>query len=97
VVVVKSSYRIFDSIWEGKPTRVVDRRGAQQWREKYDRPEADLHPVLTRCQLNFGNPCVYWLNNSKPSQLYALVQDWEQGKLARPDVPILPRPIPLQR
>jgi hypothetical protein len=87
VGVVKSSYRIFDSIWEGKPTGVVDRRGAQQWREKYEHPEADLHPVLTRCQLNLGNPSVYWINNSKPSQLYAFVQEWEQGKLARPDVP----------
>jgi hypothetical protein len=27
------------------------------------------------------------INNSKPSQLYAFVQEWEQGKLTRPQVP----------
>jgi len=87
VGVVRGSFRIFDSIWEGKPTGVVDRKGAQQWREKYERPEADLHPVFERCHLNLGNPSVYWINNSKPSQLYAFVQEWEQGKRARPNVP----------
>lgn len=87
VGVLKSSFRIFDSTWEGKPTGVVDLKGAQQWRDRYHHPEADLHPVFNRCQLNFGNPSVYWINNSKPSQLYAFVQEWEQGKLARPQVP----------
>lgn len=87
VGVVRSSFRIFDSFYEGKPTGVVDLKGAQQWREKYDRPAADLHPVFARCHLNLGNPSVYWINNSKPSQLYAFLQEWEQGKLARPAVP----------
>ncbi len=87
VGVLKSSFRIFDSTWEGKPTGVVDLKGAQQWRDRYHHPEADLHSVFTRCQLNFGNPSVYWINNSKPSQLYAFMQEWEQGKLARPQVP----------
>ncbi|HEY9171225.1 MAG TPA: hypothetical protein VI136_02970 [Verrucomicrobiae bacterium] len=86
VGVLRSSFRIFDSIWEGKPTGVVDLNGARQWRAKYDHPEADLHPVFTRCHLNLGNPSVYWINNSKPSQLYAFVQEWEQGKRARPQV-----------
>jgi len=86
VGVVGSSFRIFDSRWEGKPTGVVDLTGAKQWREKYDNPRADLHPVFERCGLNLGNPSVYWINNSKPSQLYAFLQEWEQGKLARPDV-----------
>jgi hypothetical protein len=86
VGVVKSSFRIFDSIWEGKPTGVVDLNGAKQWREKYNNPSADLHPVFKRCNLNFGNPSVYWINNSKPSQLYAFMQEWEQGKMARPEV-----------
>ena len=86
VGVVRSSFRIFDSFWEGKPTGVVDLTGAKQWREKYQQPDADLHPVFKRCNLNFGNPSVYWINNSKPSQLYAFVQEWEQGKLARPQV-----------
>ncbi|HEY5913997.1 MAG TPA: hypothetical protein VJA21_25695 [Verrucomicrobiae bacterium] len=87
VGVVRSSFRIFDSIWEGKPTGVVDLKGAKQWREKYEVASADLHPVFNRCNLNLGNPSVYWINNSKPSQLYAFVQEWEQGKLARPGVP----------
>lgn len=87
VGVVRSSFRIFDSTWEGRPTGVVDERGAAEWRRKYDNPAADLHPVFERCHLNLGNPSVYWINNSKPSQLYAFVQEWEQGKLARPDVP----------
>ena len=86
VGVVKSSFRIFDSFWEGKPTGVVDLKGAKQWRDKYNDPAADLHPVFKRCNLNFGNPSVYWINNSKPSQLYAFVQEWEQGKLARPQI-----------
>ncbi len=86
VGVVKSSFRIFDNFWEGKPTGVVDLKGAKQWRDKYNDPAADLHPVFKRCNLNFGNPSVYWINNSKPSQLYAFVQEWEQGKLARPQI-----------
>ncbi|HPS03573.1 MAG TPA: hypothetical protein PLA90_18725, partial [Candidatus Sumerlaeota bacterium] len=85
--VVRSSFRIFDSIWEGKPTGSVDLTGAKQWREKYNNPTADLEPVFKRCNLNFGNPSVYWINNSKPSQLYAFLQEWEQGKLARPQTP----------
>lgn len=48
VGVVKSSFRIFDSIWEGKPTGVIDLTGAKQWREKYNLPEADLHSVFKR-------------------------------------------------
>ena len=87
VGVLKSSFRIFDSLWEGKPTGVIDLTGARQWREKYNNPAADLHSVFQRCHLNFGNPSVYWINNSKPSQLYAFVQEWEQGKLARPQAP----------
>jgi hypothetical protein len=87
VGVLKSSFRIFDSMWEGKPTGVVDLNGAKQWRAKYDNPTADLAAVFKRCNLNLGNPSVYWINNSKPSQLYAFVQEWEQGKLARPQVP----------
>ncbi len=85
--VVRSSFRIFDSIWEGKPTGSVDLTGAKQWREKYNNPAADLEPVFQRCNLNLGNPSVYWINNSKPSQLYAFLQEWEQGKLARPQTP----------
>ncbi|HEY3415053.1 MAG TPA: hypothetical protein VGM51_18620 [Armatimonadota bacterium] len=87
VGVVNTSFRIFDSVLDGKPTGVVDESGARQWRGKYDHPSADLNPVFSRCDLNFGNPSVYWINNSKPSQLYAFVQEWEQGKLARPQVP----------
>ena len=87
VGVVKSSFRIFDSRWNGKPTGVSDLTGAKQWRDKYNNPSADLREVFQRCNLNFGNPSVYWINNSKPSQLYAFLQEWEQGKLARPQVP----------
>jgi len=87
VGVLRSSFRIFDSFWEGKPTGSVDLTGAKQWREKYNNPSADLHAVFNRCNLNLGNPSVYWINNSKPSQLYAFLQEWEQGKLARPQVP----------
>ena len=87
VGVLNYSFRIFDSFWEGKPTGVIDLNGAKQWRQKYSNPAADLHPVFKRCNLNLGNPSVYWINNSKPSQLYAFLQEWEQGKLARPEVP----------
>ena len=84
VGVLRSSFRIFDSFWDGKPTGVVDLQGAKQWRAKYDDPSADMAPVFRRCNLNYGNPSVYWINNSKPSQLYAFMQEWEQGKLACP-------------
>jgi hypothetical protein len=87
VGVLRSSFRIFDSIYEGKPTGVVDRNAAKQWRDKYDHAADDLAPVFERCGLNLGNPSVYWIGNSKPSQLYAFLQEWEQGKIARPDVP----------
>jgi len=87
VGVLKSSFRIFDGRWEGKPTGVSDLNAAKQWRQKYEDPAADMASVFERCNLNFGNPSVYWINNSKPSQLYAFLQEWEQGKLARPAVP----------
>jgi hypothetical protein len=87
VGVLRASFRIFDSVWEGKPTGAVDLTGARQWRDKYNNPSADLHPVFQRCNLNLGNPSVYWINNSKPSQLYAFMQEWEQARLARPQVP----------
>lgn len=90
VGVVRSSFRIFDSIDNGTPTGVVDARAAKQWRDKYDHPADDLAPVFARCGLNFGNPSIYWVNNSKPSQLYAFLQEWEEGKLARPDTPDVP-------
>ena len=72
VGVVNASFRIFDNFREGKPTGAVDLNGAKQWRDKYDNPTADLNSVFKRCNL---------------SQLYAFVQEWEQGKLARPQVP----------
>jgi hypothetical protein len=87
VGVINTSFRIFDSFWEGKPTGVVDLDGARQWRQKYNNPSADVSPVFKRCNLNFGNPAVYWIGNSKPSQLYAFLQEWEEGKLACPNVP----------
>ena len=89
VGVVRSSFRIFDNFYEGRPTGVVDLNGAKYWKDKYASREAaaaDIHPVFGRCNLNMGNPSVYWINNSKPSQLYAFLQEWEQGKLARPDI-----------
>lgn len=61
--------------------------GAAQWKKHYDHPDANVHPVMSRCHLNFGNPSVYWINNSKPSQLYAFLQEWEEAKLARPSQP----------
>ena len=87
VGVLRSSFRIFDSSWEGKPTGVTDLNGAKHWRDKYANASADIAPVFKRCNLNYGNPSVYWINNSKPSQLYAFLQEWEQGKLACPQVP----------
>jgi hypothetical protein len=87
VGVVNASFRIFDSLQDGNPTGVADLNGAKQWRDKYNHPTDDLAPVFKRCNLNYGNPSVYWINNSKPSQLYAFLQEWEEGKLARPDVP----------
>jgi hypothetical protein len=86
VGVLRASFRIFDGIADGKPTGSVNLASAKQWRDKYEQPAADLHPIFERCNLNYGNPSVYWINNSKPSQLYAFMQEWEQAKLARPKV-----------
>lgn len=77
------SFRIFDYNASG----VVDLAGAAQWKSHYDHPGANMHPVMARCNLNFGNPSVYWVNNAKPSQLYAFLQEWEEAKLARPNQP----------
>jgi hypothetical protein len=87
VGVLNASFRIFDGRYEGKPTGVVDLNAAKLWRDKYNDPAADISEVFKRCNLNYGNPSVYWIDNSKPSQLYAFVQEWEQGKLARPETP----------
>lgn len=84
--VLNSSFRIFDGRWEGKPTGGVDLNAAKQWRDKYKKPKEDINPIFTRCNLNYGNPSVYYIGNSKPSQLYAFVQEWEQAKLAMPNV-----------
>ena len=85
--VTSFSFRIFDQIDEkGRPTGVTDLKGAKQWREKYNNPEAELHPIFRRCNLNIGIPAVYWGNYARPSQLYAFLQEWELAKLARPEV-----------
>jgi len=81
--VTPHSFRIFDRDGSG----VVDLAGAAPWRARYDQPGSHIAPVMARCGLNFANPSVYWLNNAKPSQLYAFVQEWEEGKLAQPDIP----------
>lgn len=83
VGVSPGSFRIFDHNGTGS----VNLEGAAQWRDRYRNPESNVHPVLERCGLNFGNPAVYWVNNTKPSQLYAFLQEWEEGKIARPGIP----------
>jgi len=82
------SYRIFDGRdANGQPTGVVDEAAAAWWKRQYDHPESAINPIFDRGGLNFGNPCVYWSNGTKPSHLYAVVQEWEVAKLARPDIP----------
>ena len=79
---------MFDQIDDqGRPTGVVNLAGAEQWRDKYDRPEKELDPIFDRCEMTFGNPAVYWTNGGNPAYLYGVVQEWEVGKLARPNVP----------
>ncbi len=86
--VINHSLRIFDYIdANGKPTGVINLDAAEQWAGKYDNPEPELNRILDYCGLNFGNPSVYWLNGGNPAHLYAVVQEWEVGKLARPDIP----------
>lgn len=82
------SYRIFDGRDEqGRPTGVVDQAAAAWWKRQYDHPESAMNPIFDRGGLNFGNPSVYWTNGANPSHLYAIVQEWEVAKLARPDIP----------
>ncbi len=86
--VTNHSLRIFDDIDpQGRPTGSVNPAGAAKWRAKYDKPEAELNRVFDYCGLNFANPSVYWLNGGNPAHLYAVLQEWEVGKLARPSIP----------
>ncbi len=88
VGVTNASLRIFDQIDDaGRPTGSVNLTAARQWRDKYAQPEKELNPIFDRCGLNFGNPSVYWINGGNPAHLYAVVQEWEVGKLARPQLP----------
>lgn len=88
VGVTKYSLRIFDEIDpNGRPTGVVNLKAAAQWKAKYDNPQAELQPIFNNCGLTFGNPSVYWLNGGNPAHLYAVVQEWEVGKLAKPNTP----------
>ena len=88
VGITNASLRIFDQIDDqGRPTGVVNLVAAKQWRDKYERPQKEVNPIFGRCGLNFGNPSVYWLNGGNPAHLYAVVQEWEVGKLARPKTP----------
>lgn len=88
VGVTNASLRIFDHVDDqGRPTGSVHLVAAKQWRDKYERPEKELNPIFERCGLTFGNPAVYWMKGGYPSYLYAVVQEWEVGKLARPEVP----------
>lgn len=85
--VIPHSLRIFDRFdTDGRPTGVIDETAAGQWKAQYDTPRAHMNRIFDHCGLNFGNPSVYWLNGGNPAQLYAVVQEWEVGKLARPDV-----------
>ncbi|MHB1461691.1 MAG: hypothetical protein ACYC1M_10460 [Armatimonadota bacterium] len=82
------SLRIFDERDEaGRPQGVVNEKAAAQWRAQYDNPMVANNRVLTEGKLNFGNPSVYYLNGGNPAHLYAVVQEWEIGKLLHPDVP----------
>ncbi|MBE0536192.1 MAG: hypothetical protein IH624_11040 [Phycisphaerae bacterium] len=86
--VTDHSLRIFDHFdGDGRPTGVVNLAAAQQWKEQYDKPKSRLNRIFNYCGLNFGNPSIYWLNGGNPAHLYAVVQEWEVGKLARPEVP----------
>ncbi len=88
VGVTNASLRIFDQIDDaGRPTGSVNLAAARQWRDKYAHPEKELNPIFDRCGLNFGNPSVYWINGGNPAHLYAVVQEWEVGNLARPQLP----------
>lgn len=88
VGITNISLRIFDEVdSSGRPTGGLNLRAAKQWSDKYKKPEKELNPIFDRCGLNFGNPAVYWMNGGNPAYLYAVVQEWEVGKLARPKIP----------
>jgi len=88
--VVNSSFRIFDDFDEqARGSGVVNLEGAKKWRGRYNNPKDYMNPVFKRCDLNVGVPSVYYINNSKPSQLYAFLQEWEMSDLASPDPCIL--------
>ncbi|MBQ0105894.1 MAG: hypothetical protein KBT47_07675 [Armatimonadetes bacterium] len=88
VAPVRSSIRMFDDIDEqGRGSGVVNLTAAKKWRDLYNDPSAYTHSVFKRCNLNFGNPSIYFINNGKPSQLYAFLQEFEMSKILRPEVP----------
>lgn len=85
VGVTRASLRIFDEIDDqGRPTGGLNLKACKQWRDMYDHPETQLNPLFTNTGLNFGQPAVYWMCGGNPAHLYAVVQEWEVGKLARP-------------
>ncbi len=82
------SLRIFDERDEsGRPQGVVNLKAADQWRKQYDNPKSAENRIFAEGGLNIGNPSVYYLNGGNPAHLYAVTQEWEVGKLLRPDVP----------
>lgn len=82
------SLRIFDERDEaGRPQGVVNEKAAAQWKAQYDNPKLAENRTFTEGHLNFGNPSVYYINGGNPAHLYAVLQEWEIGKLLHPDVP----------
>ncbi|MBQ0104604.1 MAG: hypothetical protein KBT47_01030, partial [Armatimonadetes bacterium] len=81
-----ASFRIFDDFDENnQPSGVVNENSALKWRNLYKNPEQKRNSVYSLCHLNFGNPSVYYVNNAKPSQLYAFMQEFECGKILYPN------------
>jgi len=68
-------------------TGKVDENAAKKWRDLYDDPSSMKRNLYFYCDLNFGNPAIYFINNSKPSQLYSFTQEFENAKTLAPNNP----------
>ncbi|MBQ7256826.1 MAG: hypothetical protein IJS60_03950 [Abditibacteriota bacterium] len=88
---IKHTFRIFDDFdaatlgdWV-RFTGKVDEEAAMKYRELYNDASPMRRRVYFDCDLNFGNQSMYFLNNAKPSQLYAYTQEYENSKQLAPN------------
>ena len=83
---VRRSFRVFDDYDEkGDGLGITNEITAHKWVELYKDPNIKKNTIYHGCDLNFGTPNANYYNNAKPSQLYAVLQEFENGKIIKPN------------